>query len=60
MITKTRCEGSNTKPKITIQNDWWVGTTGICPTCRRTLKLVKKGPQTGTLPNHAKKETPSG
>ena len=47
----TKCNGSGQPPRLKLVNDWWVGTTGLCPVCNRNLKLTKGE----KIPNHKAK-----
>lgn len=41
-VNRTKCVGSNQKPKIIINNDWYIGKSGTCPICNRNICLKKK------------------
>ena len=41
-FSRAKCIGSNQKPRIIIDNDWYIGKSGICPTCFRNICLKKK------------------
>lgn len=35
------CSGAGSEPRVSIENDWWVGPTGVCGACTRIVKLNK-------------------
>jgi hypothetical protein len=39
---KKKCQGSGQEPRIIINNDWFIGKTGCCPVCNKTICLKKK------------------
>lgn len=43
------CTGSGSPVTVEIVNDWWVGTTTVCPTCSRGGLKPTKG---NTAPRH--------
>ena len=45
---KDKCPGSGMEPRCTIQNDWFIGVTCVCPFCGRSCKL----PRNGKMPTH--------
>lgn len=45
----TACPGSGQEPRCLIDNDWWVGTTAVCPHCGRSGLKPRKN---GTVPYH--------